>query len=481
MKRLVHGVVLVILLTCVVCESFAFAEGPTAAAVERGFWTEPELWKSPVYQRLVEYDVGSVQAILFDSLPWKGNPTKTFAYIGFPDAMSNGEKEENGSAPHENASVTCRSERPPTESAWFWRDTTREEYGKEEYGKYEECGKYPAIVLVHVGGGTAFAHWVQLWNDRGWIAIAMDTCGSLPDGADGTPHPRHDAGGPPGWGGFDQVELPEQDQWTYHAVADVILAHSLVRSLPQVDPQRTGITGISWGGYLTCITAGVDPRFRFAVPQYGCGYLGDNSAWLNELRPTPSPDGSNAQSLANAKYWLSRWDPSVWIPSVPPTTQFLWIDGTNDLPYPLDSLQKTYSLLPESQRTLCVTIRMPHYHFITPEEIRVFADTWGYNGAGLAKILRYGVESGSTDRVFAQAQRTDTVTITEATLCYTTETTAWQDRVWSATAANVATDSDGTVWATATLPTGTTAWYINFVDNRKCTVSTPHRERYGVL
>ena len=34
--------------------------------------------------------------------------------------------------------------------------------------------KSPAMVLVHGGGGTAFEHWVRLWNDRGYAAIAMD-------------------------------------------------------------------------------------------------------------------------------------------------------------------------------------------------------------------------------------------------------------------------------------------------------------------
>ena len=47
---------------------------------------------------------------------------------------------------------------------------------------------------------------------------------------------------------------------------DVILAHSLLRSWPRVDPERIGLTGISWGGYLTCIATGVDNRFKFAIP-----------------------------------------------------------------------------------------------------------------------------------------------------------------------------------------------------------------------
>ena len=41
-------------------------------------------------------------------------------------------------------------------------------------------GKLPAMVLVHGGAGTAFADWVRMWKRRGYAAIAMDTCGSVP-------------------------------------------------------------------------------------------------------------------------------------------------------------------------------------------------------------------------------------------------------------------------------------------------------------
>jgi hypothetical protein len=36
------------------------------------------------------------------------------------------------------------------------------------------------MVLIHGGGGTAFADWVRLWTGRGYAAIAMDLCGCVP-------------------------------------------------------------------------------------------------------------------------------------------------------------------------------------------------------------------------------------------------------------------------------------------------------------
>ena len=87
-----------------------------------------------------------------------------------------------------------------------------------------------------------------------------------------------------GWdASFGQIDAPLEDQWPYHAVSAVVLAHSLLRSYPEVDASRIGVTGISWGGYLTCIVAGIDDRLKCAVPVYGCGFLGDNSAWVDRL------------------------------------------------------------------------------------------------------------------------------------------------------------------------------------------------------
>ena len=117
---------------------------------------------------------------------------------------------------------------------------------------------FPAVVLVHGGGGRAFKQWAELWAQRGYAAIAMDLAGAgaegkkLPDGGpDQTSQMR-----------FRVIDQPIEDQWPYHAVANVILAHSLIRSFPKVDASRTAVTGISWGGYLTCIVAGLDNRFQ---------------------------------------------------------------------------------------------------------------------------------------------------------------------------------------------------------------------------
>ncbi len=432
------------------------------------FWTEPELWQAPSYERIPQYDVDQVQAIFLKGLPYHGKSTKMFAFVGFPNDAS-------GKPVCSLDSLDmCMKDCETGENDAV---VTNDEANKNDniVQNDSSSSKVPAMVLVHGGGGTAFAHWVQLWNKRGYAAIAIDTCGSLPSGDDGTPHPRHDEGGPAGWGGFDQLDEAVTDQWTYQAVADVILAHSWIRDLPVVDAQRIGLTGISWGGYLTCITAGVDHRFQFAIPQYGCGFLGDNSVWSEELAQNP-----------NGAKWLKMWDPSVWLPQV--QTPLLWISGTNDFAYPLDSYRKSYHL-PSSPRTLCLTLRMPHNHSIAPEEIHVFADSFAFAQPPLIKITANGEnakiadndnhslfdknsesntgEQGATTEIWADLEVPSGVTCVQTELCYTTDQGDWVMREWRTAPATLVNDH-----VVADLPAQATAWFINVVDQRHCTVSS---------
>ena len=58
-------------------------------------------------------------------------------------------------------------------------------------GNAESGKKFPGVVLIHGGGGTAFAEWVWRWAKRGYAAIAMDLSGSQPI------DPVYDANGQP--------------------------------------------------------------------------------------------------------------------------------------------------------------------------------------------------------------------------------------------------------------------------------------------
>jgi dienelactone hydrolase len=374
-------------------------------------WKMDELRRAPRTYAAPEWKSEGIEGLFYESVPWRGQPTRVFAWFGLPN--------------------------------------------------HKPGQKVPAVVLVHGGGGTAFDYWVKLWNKRGYAAIAMDTSGSLPGEKPLEPaeRPRHEFSGPPGWGVFSQIDEPMTDQWTYHAVAAVVLANSLLRSRPEIDANRIGITGVSWGGYLTCIAAGIDDRFVWVAPVYGSGFLADNSVWL--------PDFERL-GKEKAQKWVSLWDPSKYLGRA--RMPFLWVDGTNDFAYPLDSLQKSYRL-PIGPRFLATRLRMAHAHGgpgENPEEIRIFADAICKGGAGLARIVKHS-RQGNQLRLQWDAP----TKIKGVEVLWTSDNGPWVEREWKTQA--VAFDAARS-HAEATLPPGATVYFWNITDERDAVSSSEHEE-----
>ncbi len=321
------------------------------------------------------------------------------------------------------------------------------------YGRPEKAeGRVPAMVLVHGGGGTAFPEWATLWAKRGYAALAMDLSGCgpgrtrLPDGG-----PSQD----------DTVKFrdfadAEADQmWTYHAVAAAIRGHSLLASLDGVDPDRTGVTGISWGGYLTCIIAGVDDRFKVAVPVYGCGFLHENSAWLDRFAKM-SPEQRDR--------WVRFFDPSRYLPGV--RCPIFFTNGTNDFAYPLDSYQRSYRLVP-GRVDLRIEVRMPHGHpqGWAPQEIGLYVDGILKGGDPLPRLGPMKTAGGK-----AAASFTAKVPVRRGQLHYTSDTGPWQKRQWASADATVA----GNTAQAALSDKRPLVYYLSVTDERGAMVSSEH-------
>ena len=181
-------------------------DGNPAAAI----WDTERLFQVPPHRPagFPESEVPGLQALTYDGWPLPdGRPGRVFAYCGIPAGT------------------------PP-------------------------AGGFPAVLLVHGGGGTAFARYAKQYLARGYAVLAPDLYGKRPLAPDGTERV-------PLAGGSDA-------DWQLRSVADVISAHSLLRSLPNVNPEKTGLVGVSWGGVFGSIVSTLDDRFRLIVPVYGC-------------------------------------------------------------------------------------------------------------------------------------------------------------------------------------------------------------------
>jgi dienelactone hydrolase len=279
----------------------------------------------------------------------------------------------------------------------------------------------------------------------------MDTVGGGPKG------PLADGGPGEATKFLDFENQDVREMWTYHAVAAVIRGHSLLAALPEVDAHRIGITGISWGGYLTCIVAGIDHRLKVAVPVYGCGFLGENSVWKNTSLAAMDPD--------SRERWLSYFDPSNYLGGV--NCPILFFDGSNDFAYPLDSLRSSYRLVPSRLRQVSVILDLKHGHIWTFDEVDTFVNS---HLRGEKPLPRLGPAKRKGDR--ASASVNSPVLLTEAALHYTSDGGEWQKRHWETVRAEI---KAGTV--TAQLPEKRPlVWYLSVTDERGLRTGTEHEE-----
>jgi dienelactone hydrolase len=330
--------------------------------------------------------------------------------------------------------------------------------------------KYPGVVLIHGGGGTAFADWVHLWARRGYAAIAMDLSGRRP------PEPKLDpaTGAVIGHqadaklrtklenGGldhthaekFDSIGGDTSDDWPFHAAASVIRAHSLLRSFPEVDAEHTAVTGISWGGYTTCLVASLDERFKAAVPVYGCGFLFEGESVQK---------GSIDKLGDRREAWVKAYDPSSLLPRC--RIPILFVNGTNDIHYPVDSYQKSFNRVPGDQKQMRIEVNMRHGHppGWAPQEIGLFIDSYCRGGKPLAKPAALKIE-GEEVRV----DYTASVPLKEAQLHYTTDEGLRSKRAWKSLPAKV----QANVITAPLPPKEANAWFLSLTDERGAMVTT---------
>ncbi len=399
---------------CLIIASLASADDFSTqreAVLALGQLTASPAWREAEGAEGVAGDA-DVKAIYFDGLDYKGKPTRVFAWLGFPANHS---------------------------------------------------GTVPGVVLVHGGGGTAFEDWVRLWTTKGFAAISIAVEGqtnvrnaAAKDRDNPSGWQRHAWAGPRRIGIYGDSDEPLKDQWMYHAVADTILANSLLRSLPEVDAGKVGVMGISWGGVITSTVIGIDDRFAFAIPTYGCGDLAE-------------AENQYGRALGNNQRYRQVWDPMVRMQRVKVPT--LWFSWPQDQHFPVDKQAACYRAAPGPHLVTLVP-GMGHGHGAgwRPPDSYAFAES----------VIREGRPwclptcVGMADHV-AHAEFTSTKPLDGALLVSTTDTGVTGDRKWIESPATL--EQSGPVWrCAAPLPEGTTAWFIN-VRSGKLTASSDYQEK----
>ncbi len=345
----------------------------------------------------------TLKAIYYDALDWKGSPTKVFAWLGLPA---------------------------------------------------NRTGKVPGIVLVHGGGGTAYKQWVTNWTARGFAAISIAVEGQTDVDINLDPTviewQQHAWAGPKRIGIYADSMEPLDEQWMYHAAADTILANSLLRSLPEVDADKVGVMGISWGGVIASTVMGIDGRFAFAIPTYGCGHMFDaGNQWET--------------ALVSNRLYREVWDPMIRMSRA--NMPALWLSWPQDQHFPPKCLAATYRAAPGLHMVSLIP-GMGHSHPAAWDK----PDTYAF-AAGIVKDgqpwCRQISSQITPDRVVSVVFST-TNTLSGPMLISTTNpvtTNAW-------VLSSALMTQNGNNWTlTATNPAGTVAWMLN-ASNGVLTVSS---------
>ncbi|HTI50953.1 MAG TPA: hypothetical protein VL475_08380 [Planctomycetaceae bacterium] len=151
---------------------------------------------------------------------------------------------------------------------------------------------------------------------------------------------------------------PRQAPIAHGAVA-LLKAVSYLESRAEVDKNRIGMAGSSWGGFFTTLMTGIDPRLKVSSCLYGSGNLQLGNAWW---------DGDSRNGLvppvpSERERWRTTLDPAWRLPTK--KTPIAWITGTNDAFYLLPGVMKTYEMTGGPRHLTLV----PNWHHALPQKL----------------------------------------------------------------------------------------------------------------
>lgn len=116
---------------------------------------------------------------------------------------------------------------------------------------YNEKKKYPAILNIHGGPktvyGTVYMHEMQVWAHQGYVVMFTN-----PRGADGQDNSFSDIRGKYGTIDYDDV---------------MCFVDAVISTYPAIDTTKMGVTGGSYGGFMTNWIIGHSDRFACAITQ----------------------------------------------------------------------------------------------------------------------------------------------------------------------------------------------------------------------
>ncbi len=212
--------------------------------------------------------------------------------------------------------------------------------------------KLPAFIWNQGGLGQASTYWTEFGARRGYATLCIDF-----------PLPGYrSTGGYPINSGLELGKEPKQAP-IYHGAVALLRAVSYLESRSEVDRERIGMAGSSWGGFYTTLMAGVDPRLKAASSMFGTGNLQLGNSWWDGT-------GNSSRDAALRAHWRTTLDPAWRLPrsKVP----VAWFTTTNDNFYWMPAVNKTYEMAAAPKHLTM----LPNWDHAFPPNIDEQVFTW---------------------------------------------------------------------------------------------------------
>ncbi|MEK6287839.1 MAG: S9 family peptidase [Acidobacteriota bacterium] len=203
--------------------------------------------------------------------------------------------------------------------------------------------QYPLILSTHGGPhgayGNDFSFQFQLWAANGYVVLYTNPRGSTGYGEKflwGT------------WGGWGVLDYQ-----------DVMAGVDYVVKRYAIDEKRMGVTGYSYGGFLTDWI--ITQTTRFAAAISGAGI----SNWISDYGTADIPRTKESEFFGSpwepkSRELLVKLSPITHVANV--TTPTLFVHGESDLRVPIEQAEQMYTAL-KKRRVPAMFIRYPDsYH-----------------------------------------------------------------------------------------------------------------------
>ena len=318
---------------------------------------------------------------------------------------------------------------------------------------------FPGLVLVHGGGGYATLERATEAAREGYAALAIDLPGkgTLREGRSRSTGPDMTVQQ------IFTVKPQPTDNFLYHAILAQMRSVTFLRTRAEVDRERIGLVGVSWGGATGLITTSLDRRVKCFVNLYGAGFLRGGSTWHQYLDRLPPED---------LRAWEDNFDASRYVADI--KVPVLGVTGTNDNCYYLPRFMQTLRAIKPTPDLLL----RPNLDHKVDDAAKKGYYRWlavhlkGENAASPPGIQSLRMAAGEREvRLYVQPK--GRVAVSAAHIIYGQVGTAgWTNRRWNSVRC-VADKSRS--WWSAEVPLSTQTMYafanVHFTDGS--VVSTP--------